>query len=114
MMHVREMRMTMGHCFVLVPVGMFRAGRHRGFVIMLMMFVMGMFMFVLHQLVGMLVRMMFCQMQPDAERHQYPGSYQACRNGLSEQDCQCCADEGSNGEVSSCPRRAEVAQSDHE
>ena len=40
---------------------------------MLVMFIMDVFMAVLDGLMSVPMNMVFCQVQPDADRHQYPG-----------------------------------------
>ena len=70
----------------------------------------GMYMAVLKRLVGMCMLMIFCQMKPDAPRHQDACHDQLRRDGLT-QDCngQRSTDKRRDGEISAsagCPQVA--------
>lgn len=73
-MDIRIMRMLVRHRRMDVPVHMRFFPVPARVVRVLMMFVMHMEVLMLDSLMRMLMRMMFAQMQPDAERHQ------GCRN----------------------------------
>ena len=79
-MRVGEVRMRMGQGFVPVRMTMPGTGRYRGFVIVQVMFVMDVFMIVLHLYVDMLMFMTLRKMQPGTQRHQGSGNEQPIRD----------------------------------
>lgn len=71
--NVRVVRVAMGHCSVLVPVAVTAWAAPAWFMRMLMVFIMAVFVLMLHLLVDMFMPMVFSQVQPHAHGHQGGG-----------------------------------------
>jgi len=70
---VRKVWMRVDQGFVPMPMAVLGTGRHRIVVRVLVVFVVNMFMVVLHRFVSVSVLMALGQMQPHAQSHQCPG-----------------------------------------
>ena len=69
-MHVGGMRMLMAHRLVVMGMGVWFAGRIVRAMTMLVVRIVGMRMGMVHDFVHMVVRVVFGQMQPNAETHE--------------------------------------------
>ncbi len=69
MMHVREMRMGMSDRLVPMPVAVLGAGWQWFIVGVLMVFVVFVFVRMIHRFVGMCMTVLLGQVQPDTQRH---------------------------------------------
>lgn len=74
---IRIMRMLMAQALMLVAMGVGLPGVLAGFVLMLMMFIMDVLMFVLEFFVGVLVLVVFGEVEVDAGCHAQGGGYKA-------------------------------------
>ena len=114
-MQVGKVRMDVGHRFVPVEVSVGFVHRIVGTVPVLVMRVVEMGVIVLYLFVGMPVLMALGQVQPDAERHRGRRQRQPDGHRFAEEpkpDDR--ANERRRGEISPGPRRAEMAQRQHE
>jgi hypothetical protein len=84
-MGIREMGMGMHHRFMPVPMAVLGPHRYRKIMPMLVVFIMGMLMLMFQCTMRVFVGMIFCQMQPDACRHQQPRYQQWHCDGFAQQ-----------------------------
>ena len=110
MMDIRVVRMRMGQRFVLVPMAMFKAGRHGIVVRVLVVLIVNMLVIVFGRLVEMLMHMVFRQMQPDTERHQCGSQDQRKRHWFTHQHGKQGAEKWGNRVVSARSCGAKMAQ----
>ena len=115
MVNVGIVRMPVHHRRVPVPVAVRLAGRCTWIVSMLVVGVVAVAVLVLQRFMGVLVLMPLGEMQPEAERHKEARDHEVGRNGLAEQgDGEDRAHERRQREIGAGPRRAEMAQREHE
>ena len=115
MVDVGVVRVRMNHWLVPVRVAVRLVRRFGGVVDVLVMFVVGMKMVVLHRLMAMLVLVPFRQVKPHTSTHENGGDAEAdCEFVVQKQKRDDCADEWRDGKVcagSGCPN---VTEREHE
>jgi hypothetical protein len=113
--HVRDMRVCVLQRLVAVRMGMRLARRVGRIMDVLMMLIVNVRMGMRHRLVHVLVLMPFCEMQQNAQHHEYPGGCKLKSQRLAQkQDGGDGPDKWRSREVSACSRGAEMAQREHE
>ena len=114
-MNVGVMRVRMKQGLVPVRVAVRLASRVVRTVGVLVMFIVGVEVVMLHRFVLMLVFMAFGQVQPHPQSHQDGGETEADGQPVAQnQNRDDRAHEGSDGEVCAGSRRADVPQGEHE
>ena len=77
---------------------------------MLVVRIVDMRVFVFQEKVSVLMRVMFCEMEPDACRHEETSKQQGCRQWRTERHGESSTDKGSQREIGAGSRGPQIAQ----
>ena len=114
-MHVGRVRMPVSHRLVAMGLFIRFARRVAGTVTVLVVLVADMRMGVVHHLVQMLMRMIFRQVEPDADAHEQASGHQLERQRLMQKDDGGNrSEEGSSREIGPRARRAKMPKRHNE
>ena len=110
-MHVGGMRMLMAHRLVAMGMGVWLAGWIVRAMTVLVVHIVGMRMGMRHDSVLMVMRVIFGQVQPDAQTHEESCGDQLRGDWLAQDDnCSDCSQEWRGREVGARAGRAEMAE----
>src|SRR5260370_31638053 len=115
MVRVWIMLVRVRHRLVMMNMCMSRARCNGIRVIVLVMFIVGVFMLVIHGGVWVRMNMLFGQMKPQPESHESPGCHELdAQPFMQQEDRENCPEKWRDGEISPSSCRPEIAQAHDE